>query len=274
MPNRLTAAVVALLLLLAVLILGPAIYMMRESEGRVRCTNNLKQIGIGLATYCNSEGAFPRGTVPNDAFPPERRLSWVLSVWPYLEARPRLLVKMASPWDDYDNRDLREVLEPPKHPDEKIVPLGQVRLFFCPRNPQRRKPDVPSLMHYVGIAGIGDDAATRSGPDPAIGVFGYDRSTEPNEIKDGLSSTLLLMETAQNNGPWTAGGPATVRSVSFGLEPYLGPGRPFGGTHSRCTLPLYADVSVRPLHDSVEPEVLRALATIAGGEDVRAYKPY
>src|SRR5882672_7564911 len=125
MPNRVQVAIVALLLLLAILVLGPVLQMMREAEGRIGCTNRLKQIGLALHNYCDSHGTFPSGTVANSHLPPERRLSWVLLVWPYVEARPRLLVDRTKAWDDDENRDPKEHLQPPKSPEDKVVPVGE-----------------------------------------------------------------------------------------------------------------------------------------------------
>jgi hypothetical protein len=104
--------------------------------------------------------------------------------------------------------------------------------------------------------------------DPQAGVFGYDRKSRHEDIKDGAATTLLLLETAWNNGPWTAGGPPTVRGLDPTRLPYMGKNRQFGGTHRGLTGAAFADGSVHFLSESMAPEVFEALATIAGGEDV------
>jgi hypothetical protein len=88
---------------------------------------------------------------------------------------------------------------------------------------------------------------------------------------------LLLIETADNPGHWAFGGTATVRAFA-GESAYIGPARPFGGFHNggmvligeryhACTAAL-ADGSVRSLTNEIAPEVLEALATVAGKEEL------
>jgi prepilin-type processing-associated H-X9-DG protein len=105
--------------------------------------------------------------------------------------------------------------------------------------------------------------------DVNAGVFGYDRKTRLKDITDGVSTTLLLIETATENGPWTAGGRPTVRGLESNGVPYIGRQAQFSSFHrGGVTNALFADCSVRALRDGVAPEVLEALATIAGHEDV------
>jgi hypothetical protein len=137
----------------------------------------------------------------------------------------------------------------------------------------------PALTSYVGIAGVGADAAALPRNDPRCGFFGYDRHIKLADIKDGLSNTLLVTETSAENGPWAAGGPSTVRGVDPGQQPYIAEQGPFGAPHrprnewhfariEPLANAALADGSVRPLSGSISPQVFEALATIAGGEQV------
>ena len=51
--------VVVFVILIVIALTLPAIQAARESSRRVQCTNNLKQIGLGLASYATAAGAFP-----------------------------------------------------------------------------------------------------------------------------------------------------------------------------------------------------------------------
>ncbi len=53
--------VIAILALLMGLLL-PAVQSARESARRTQCGNNLKQVGLAIASYQSSQGAYPRGT--------------------------------------------------------------------------------------------------------------------------------------------------------------------------------------------------------------------
>ncbi len=66
----------ALVLVLVWGLVVVAITRVREAAARTTCSNNLKQIGVTLSAYADSNGHFPTATFANDKLPPEKRLSW------------------------------------------------------------------------------------------------------------------------------------------------------------------------------------------------------
>jgi hypothetical protein len=152
-----------------------------------------------------------------------------------------------------------------------------MKLFLCPANPRWGALGEPGLTHFVGVAGLGRDAATLRATDRKAGFFGYDRVITPRDIKDGTSNTIMVIETSADNGPWAAGGRPTVRGVDPDDVPFLGRGRPFGTVHyapqfvGRPQAPanaVLADGSVRTLAESISARTFETLATIAGGDQV------
>ena len=63
---------------------------------------------------------------------------------------------------------------------------------------------------------------------------------------------------------------ATVRGLDPAKQPYIGPGRQFGGLHEGVAVVAMADGSVRFVAESIDPKVFEAISTIAGGEQVPA----
>jgi prepilin-type processing-associated H-X9-DG protein len=250
-------------------LLLPAIARVREAQHRVACLNNLKQIGLSLKAYHDAKDCFPAATVASPDLPPEKRLSWLTQVWPaFLEGGYRTNFVETKAWDAKENCPPRwsHRVEMAGRKWEEVS--GDVPVFFCPSNPARASASLPSPTHFVGMAGFGNDAAALAKDDPKAGIFGYDRQTNLKDIRDGTSTTLLVAETAWENGPWTAGGQATVRGLNPGRQSYLGRGGQFGGSHPGGVNVLFADASVRFLNESIDPHIFEALTTYAGGEQV------
>jgi len=239
-------AIIALLLML----LLPAVNKLGPCGGnRVGCANHLKHIGLALHIYADMHAQFPAGTIPNPGLAPNQRLSWLIELLPYLEedALYRQFDQSAA-WDGEAN-----------------LPLSRspLRFFQCPAWKAN-----PWETPYVGIAGVGSDAATSSFGDPKIGVFGYDRRVTFADVKDGISYTLMVLETTRDTDSWARGGFTTVRGVNPEDKPYVGTGRLFGGIHVAGSNALMMDGSVWTFSDRISPEVVEALATIAGGEKI------
>jgi hypothetical protein len=234
-----------------------AVMRVREAAARSHCRNNLKQIGIALQNYHDNLNSFPAATMQTEGLPPEKRLSWLYELDPFMHARmdPTWGMNRNKPWDIEENFRITK---------------GLMRVYLCPANPNSVDASGFGLTHYVGVSGLGADAARLPKDDPAAGFFGYDRATKRSEIKDGESTTLAAIETARDNGPWAAGGSATVRGLDSNRLPYLGNDAQFGDWHRGTSATLFADGSVRFLHNSIDPRIFEALATIAGGEEVGA----
>jgi prepilin-type processing-associated H-X9-DG protein len=79
---------------------------------------------------------------------------------------------------------------------------------------------------------------------------------------------MAVAETGRALGPWTAGGPPTIRGLDPSDRPYIGQDRQFGGTHPGGSMVLFVDGSVRFVKSSIDPRVFEAMSTIAGGEAV------
>jgi hypothetical protein len=219
-----------------------------------------------------SAPALPAGTVPNASLPPDQRLSWYVPILSFSEHD-----------DVYKQFDLARG---PGDPVNRLATSHRFRWMVCPssgeyydHNAGGKWLSPAPLTHYVGVAGVGADAATLPTGHPRAGAFGHDRRAAiPDDIPDGTSNTLLLIETSHDPGHWAWGGPPTVRAFEPVTAPYIGPGRPFGGWHNGsavlvggrthlCTAAM-ADTSVRSLTGGTAPEVLEALATAGEKEPV------
>jgi prepilin-type processing-associated H-X9-DG protein len=191
---------------------------LQTADARVQCANNLRVIGGAVYQYSDSHNkVFPRAVVPLDGVPPEQRASWMAAILPYLDAKPN----RQQPWQALADR--LDLAKPWADPANREAGTYFVSYYLCPGHPQFEPRQSPGVTHYVGVAGVGDDAAALPAGDPRAGFFGYERNltradviapSEDKRIKD-TSYKIMVVETTQHNGSWIAGGPPTVRGVGF-----------------------------------------------------------
>ena len=233
-----------------VALLLPAVQQARQAARRTQSKNNLKQLGLALHNYHDVFRHLPIGTHPNTDLKPEKRLSWIYDVLPFIEQSFLFeQIKADEAWDSDHNKEFaRPVIE------ALINPASQ---------PEPVEGDF-GVTNYVGICGVGKDAATLPLGDKRVGAFGYDRKISFRDVTDGLSNTVGISEASGKIGPWAAGGDSTLRSLT--TKPYIngpdGIGSPFNGG---CNM-MILDGSVRFVSENIDPEVMEALSTIHGGE--------
>jgi hypothetical protein len=195
-----------------------------------------------------------------DKLPPERRMSWLVSLYPYLENSYVPLVKWDQPWDSPANFPPRGMRFFDRAPDE----------YRCPAWPAP-KGVTPFATQYVGITGVGRNAAELRDDDPAAGAFGYRRTIGFKDLQRGRGNTMLVAETYTDNGPWSAGGWPTMRGLDPGGAAYIGPNAQFSSAHRAglgglippyTTHALFADGSVRSLNEHIDRAVFEAMAKI------------
>src|SRR5580700_8234181 len=70
-------------------LLAPAVQRVRESASRSQCTNNLKQIGLALHGYHDSNKVLPPGYIASAAYPgTSPGWGWAALILPHLEQAP------------------------------------------------------------------------------------------------------------------------------------------------------------------------------------------
>jgi prepilin-type processing-associated H-X9-DG protein len=260
------AVAVAALVALCVRVAADISLAQQEAARRAACVGNLKGIVLGLHNYHATHGTFPPGTVSHPALPPAGRLGWPVSVHQEVGGGVDPGIDGAKGWDEPPNRTL--IYTHPPGVGISWKPQDSFDVFVCPSAPDGQRKLRPTLLSFIGIAGLGSDAPTLPAGHPRSGVFGYDRATRMADIRDGMSQTMMLAESRIGLAPWTAGGPSSVRGVDPRSRPHVGPGRAFGGYHPGGANVAMADGSVRFVRETIDPKVFEAMATIAGGESV------
>ncbi|WP_437227034.1 hypothetical protein SH661x_000140 [Planctomicrobium sp. SH661] len=140
------------------------------------------------------------------------------------------------------------------------------RRFPAMENPevaQKSGEDNYPATHFVGVSGVGVDAADLPRNHPRAGIFTNGQGTRPEDVRDGLSNTILVAGVESRLGSWARPGDATVRS--FTREPYLHGPDGFGTGQADSMQVLMADGSVKTLNSKADPVVVRRLAAMADG---------
>ncbi len=253
--------------------------MARGNSEMANGRSHVHDLAAALQAYVKEkEGAFPPGALqrPPSAervldWRPDQRLSWLVEVLPYVSGGDYrdLRIDTEKGWNEGSNLRSAAVLVPAfVMPSKSDNPLGG----YYVRYPGEARTAF-AATHFVGVAGIGLDAAEYRADNPAVagklGVFGYDRVTKLSDIKDGPEGTIVALQMAPEHAtPWMAGGGSTVRGISeeadcvqpFVCAEYQG---------RRGTFAIMADGKVRFIPADISPETFRALCTIAGGEQVK-----
>jgi prepilin-type processing-associated H-X9-DG protein len=111
--------VIAIIAILIGLLL-PAVQKVREAAARMSCSNNLKQIGLGLHNFHDTTGAFPSGHVEllDASGNYQYYSSWAIDLLPYIE--------QDNLWKKYNNNIPNQDLA------NQAVVNTPVKTYMCP----------------------------------------------------------------------------------------------------------------------------------------------
>ena len=177
--------VIAVIGVLIALLL-PAVQAAREAARRIRCTNNLKQIGLAMLNYETSNGALPMTMVLTGS----GNTSVYLTGW---SAQARILPFLEQ-HALFDSANFSISKEDPIN--ATVISLS-VGVFLCPSEVNQR-----ISAHDYGFSGVINYGVCQgdwfvwggfSGPENRQ-AFGPNRSRRLSEFTDGLSQSLFAAE--------------------------------------------------------------------------------
>jgi prepilin-type N-terminal cleavage/methylation domain-containing protein len=202
--------VIAIIGILVGLLL-PAVQAAREAARRSQCTNNLKQIGLGLQNYHQTHNRFPPpGFSSNQA-------CWLVVLLPFIEQKPLF---------DQFNFNQGNYMDA----DKIRVAATRIPIYFCPSSTEetdRRSGYAPEVYppgssvrvytaHYFGVLGpngtnnyLSPPAAYKCngltetfGGYCSQGGFFYPSGVDIASVRDGSSNTLFVGEIAWPDMPY------------------------------------------------------------------------
>lgn len=207
--NRRAFTLIELLVVIAIIailigLLLPAVQKVREASARLKCQNNMKQIGIALHSYHSAVDKFPSGTKAKQRFSYSNDTTTLGYEWTYFlhyllsfleqdnyyQAIGGPDFNIANPWSSPGAWSTNATLNKP------------VSVFLCPSDNIggvfKDKPIVGvslTASNYLGMfSGLNDGDAYYVPNAAQAGLFRYNVGTRINAITDGTSNTLAVAE--------------------------------------------------------------------------------
>ena len=238
--------VIAIIAVLIGLLL-PAVQKVRSAADRIKCTNNLKQIGLALHSYHDANNHFPPGYVDGNTNPnstPDNDVGpgwgWATFILPYVE-------------QDNVYRQINLKL-PMSDPANANISLQALPVFQCPSDSLQDPFDVYDSTFTTPIARVahsnyvacngwiecfngaggnpgntGYDGLAGTAGTAGVGFFWRNSHTRIGDVTDGMSNTIMAGERSSNHAPatWT-GAVAGGRCPAWmaGQAPYSPPPGP------------------------------------------------
>jgi len=215
-------------------LLSPGISASSNSARQSACINNVKQISLAMLTYEAMHGKFPSAyTVDEDGKP---MYSWRVLLLPYIEERDLYeRFNLDEPWDSPHNLALASQMP---------------AIYACPSSADAEENHTSYVM-IVGPNTVSD------GPDSK----GIDYLTR----KDGASTTIMLIESAESGRGWTEPIDLNANEISYQIND--GSGKGIRSNHRSGVTVGFCDGHVIIVDKEIDPLALEDMATVNNCED-------
>jgi prepilin-type N-terminal cleavage/methylation domain-containing protein/prepilin-type processing-associated H-X9-DG protein len=186
--------VIAIIGVLIALLL-PAVQQAREAARRIQCTNNLKQIGLGLHNYHSVHDSFPSGCSLNTSVPGSPATVYHWNNWscqalllPYLEQ------KQVYDACNFDFAVWHSGRTPLGYAANLTVYNFTMATFLCPSEINAPLIGRNNYHASVGTTMRGDVMSPLASGQGSTGLFAYQSTYGVRDTIDGTANTIAFSE--------------------------------------------------------------------------------
>jgi prepilin-type N-terminal cleavage/methylation domain-containing protein/prepilin-type processing-associated H-X9-DG protein len=233
-PSRRGFTLIELLVVIAIIailigLLLPAVQKVRDAANRIKCANNMKQMGLALHNYNDTNGNLPNGIVVTGNYPPPMGTgnnyypywSWMALIMPFWEQDN--LYRQADTWAhsnvaNYSFWPWGGFWIGPSSPANPALGT-QVKTVMCPADGRqyRNLPAAQAGVYgsdvaftgYLGVASGANGDYSDYMNTALQGILYWGSTTRLTDVSDGLSNTPMVGERPPSKdlyyGWWFAG---------------------------------------------------------------------
>ena len=287
--KRAAFTLVELLVVIAIIgilisLLLPAVQAAREAARRMQCSNNLRQIGIGLHGHHDTYGKLPPGWTETD-LEGDPGWGWCTHLLPFMEQTNvhKNLIHLDQPIEAADNDEVRrlslDVFRCPSDTGDDTFVLWEGTEHDHSADHDHHFPLEMATGNYIGVFGTNDlhEAIEHGGDGRGNGVFYRNSKTAFRDVTDGLTNTFFVGERCSRLAPSTwlgvpAGGehgPGRVVAVGEAvpnIDDEHEAFHNFSSYHPAGANFMLGDGSVRLISESIDLDIYQAACTRNGSE--------